>query len=193
MRPIEGFLVLAIVMLLAVAAFQYQETLVMQSQINNLQAAVQGIPNESNQIYQLQQQINNLEARLPSTTTTQSSSFAIVALCIDVSQTCPNTTRGFVFALSIRNTGVLASPAGGDNTVSLKGQLNGSNSAAFARVFNISVSAIPPGGLTTVGLTSWQGAFGSTSPPFSKGTIIGVWVCLWNTQTCQGKNVKAGG
>jgi hypothetical protein len=189
MRPLETFLVVGIVVLLALAVFQYQETSALQGQINSLQAEVNGIPNQSAQIYQLQQQINNLQSHF--TTTTQASTFKIIALCVNVSQRCPNATGDYVFFLSITNTGPFTIPAGFDNSVSFKGG-NGT-SRPFSTTFNITITAVPPGGSTMVGLTSWQSAYGAGNQlPFSSGAYIGVNVCVWKTQSCEGKGVTAG-
>ena len=189
MRPVEAFLALGIIVLLGLAAFQYEETSSLQAQVSTLQAQVNGIPNDSVEIYQIQQQINNLESHF--TTTTQTSTFKIVALCLDVSQSCPNTT-GYVFFLTAQNTGAITIPGGSDNSVSLKGG-NGTSSP-FGRPFNITIQAVPPGGTGSAGFTSWQSVFGpGNQPPFTKGEIIAVDVCLWMTQPCQGMLVTVGG
>jgi archaellum component FlaG (FlaF/FlaG flagellin family) len=177
------------VLLLGLAAFQYAETSSLQSQVSTLHAQVNGIPNDSTEIYQLQQQINDLQSRF--TTSAQASSFKIVSLCIDASQSCPNTT-GYVFYLTVQNTGAIPIPAGSNNAVFFMGG-NGTSSA-FGRAFNITTQSIPPGGTRSDDLTSWQSVFGAgNQPPFVKGETIEVTVCLSEAEPCQQMAVMAGG
>ena len=184
----EAFLVVAVVLLLVLAAFQYEETSALRNQIDDLKAQVAGIPNDSTEISQLQQEINNLQSHF--TTTTQSSAFKVVALCVDVSQSCPSTA-GYVFLLTVQNTGVTTIPAGSDNSVSFRGG-NGT-SGAFGRTFNITIQAIPPGNSESTGFGNWQNVFGGgNQPPFTEGETITVDVCLWETQPCQQMDVTAG-
>jgi hypothetical protein len=188
MRPVEAFLVVALVLLLAATAIQYEQTSSLQNQINNLQNRVNAIPDNSAQIYQIEQQLSNLQSH--TNTTTIGSAFMITALCVNVSQRCVNSTGNFVFFLAVRNTGTSTIPAGYDNTVSFKG-VNGTK--PFAGGFNITISALPPGSSTSVGLTSWQSVFGAgNQPPFAKGNAIGLYICLWQS-TCQETTTAAGG
>jgi hypothetical protein len=122
----------------------------------------------------------------------QGSTFKIITLCVNASQRCLDATGDYVFFLSVKNTGAVMIPAGPDNSVSFKGGINGTGKG-FARTFNVTISAIPPGGSTSVGFTSWQTVFGAgNQPPFSNGTLIAGEICLWETQACQGFLVKAG-
>lgn len=173
-------MVVAVVALLVLTAFQYEQTSSLQDQINTLQAQINGIPDDSAQIYQIQQELSNLESH--TTTTTTNSSSQITALCVDVSQACVNATGDDVFFLSVGNTGFTTIAGGPDNTVSFKG-VNGTN--PFQRVSNVTIPQVPPGGSASFGLTSWQSVFGAgIQPPFARGDTIMVSVCLWETTVC---------